>query len=362
MIQIISSFVFFTALSNFALAEVPIPSSGSILNSNPASASPSPSPLNSTSTSTSPIHSEIFYPAGLISKGENTPVIFAVDKTRRLLRVYDFTASRPKILAEFPSDIGKATGDKQRENDHKTPTGIYFLQKRLTQPEIPFSLYGSRAFTTDYPNIFDKRDHKGGSGIWLHAVPDSVPLTRGSRGCVVVRNDVIKKLENFINLKQTPLVIFDKLEEVAETEYDREQNQYRTFFETWRTAWEQHDVDTYIQFYDRSFKNADMNYDQWYRHKKKLKDFYKYIKVTLSEPLIIRNRGQVVIRTLQQYESDKHQDYGIKTIHAHYSKENGFKIVREDWEPRPLPLRNQASESESQTSVGLANPNSEKQN
>lgn len=285
------------------------------------------------------------FPSGLLSLGNHSKVVFVADKARRFLRVYEFENRRPRMVLEVPSDIGKIGGDKERENDHKTPVGIYFLQQKKQQPEIPFSLYGSIAFTTDYPNIFDKRDKKGGSGIWLHAVPDTVPLTRGSRGCVVVRDEIIKKLAPYVTLKETPLVIYDSVEDVKEPDYDTEQKKYLAFFEEWRKAWETQDVDTYIKFYDQTFKNNQMNYSQWYNHKKKLKSTYKFIKVSLSEPLIIRNRGQVVIRTFQEYESDMHKDYGIKTIHAKYSPESGFKIIREDWEPRGrLDMKRQATE------------------
>jgi hypothetical protein len=164
-----------------------------------------------------------------------------------------------------------------------------------------------------------------------------VALTRGSRGCVVVRNDVIKQLDSSIDLHKTPLVIFDHVDQVDAAGYDQERAKFLGYFETWRKAWESEDIDTYMTFYDETFKNNQMNYKQWYEHKKKLKGLYSYIKVKLSEPLIVRNRNQVVIRTFQEYESNQNKDYGLKTIHAHWSPENGFKIIREDWESRPAP-------------------------
>lgn len=294
-----------------------------------------------------PSHSELSAPAtlpsGIVSVGNQSRYLFVVDKTRRFLRVYDFKSKLPHLLLEVPSDIGKKLGDKQRANDFRTPTGIYFLQKKLSPPEIPFQLYGSRAFTTDYPNIFDRRDQKGGSGIWLHAVPDTTPLTRGSRGCVVVRNQIIQQLEQYVTLGETPLVIFDKVDDVPASDFESEQQKFFGFFQQWKSAWETQDVDSYMKFYDTSFRNNQMNYTQWFEHKKRLKSLYKYIKVTLSEPLIIRNRDQVVIRTLQEYESDQHRDFGVKTIHAKYSPDSGFKIIREDWQPSSkVVLRNQA--------------------
>jgi len=136
-----------------------------------------------------------------------------------------------------------------------------------------------------------------------------------------------------VTLKETPIVIYDQLEDVKEDEFKNEQAKYLAFFEQWRSAWEAQDIDSYMKFYDETFRNNQMNYTQWYNHKKKLKSTYKYIKVKLSDPLMVRNRGQIVIRTMQEYESDLHKDVGIKTIHANYSPESGFKIIREDWEP-----------------------------
>lgn len=282
----------------------------------------------------------ITYPQGLValsSRSEFSPYFFVVNKKQRFLRVYENKNGWPEKILETPSDMGKTDGDKTRENDHRTPVGIYFLLDKLTQPAIPFNLYGNLAFTTDYPNIFDRRDDKTGSGIWLHAVPDNVPLTRGSRGCVVVRNDVIRDLGKFVQLHQTPLVIVEEIKELSRDEYQRQREQFLGFVETWRKAWQNEDVDTYMKFYDPTFRNSQMNYTQWYKHKKRLKGLYRDITVELSEPMILHNRDQVVIRLLQHYKSNMHDDFGEKTIHAHYSAENGFHIIREDWKPLKLP-------------------------
>jgi murein L,D-transpeptidase YafK len=279
---------------------------------------------------------EKIYPANLIALSNNdhfSQIAFVVDKTARTLRVYQADGDLPKLLEEHPTDIGKNTGAKERANDGKTPVGIYFLQAKKTQPEIPFGLYGSCAFTTDYPNIFDRREEKGGSGIWLHAVPDQVPLTRGSRGCVVVRNEVIKLLGKYVKLGQTPLLIAQKVDYLDKQTYLDQRQKYLSFFEQWRKSWQDSDVETYIQFYDSTFRNSQMNFNQWYKHKKKLKGLYKFIKVDLLPPTILRNGDQVVIRTIQDYKSDLHKDYGEKTLHAYFSDAVGFKIIREDWRP-----------------------------
>lgn len=280
-------------------------------------------------------------PDGLVMlsrEGHFSQHAFIVDKSKRTLSVYENKNGKLNLISEYPADIGKKDGPKTKENDLKTPVGIYFLQKELTQPEIPFDLYGSLAFTTDYPNIFDKRDYKTGYGIWLHAVPDTIPLTRGSRGCVVVRDDVIKNLKSYVRHYQTPILIYDQVNYVNESQHLENKKNFLQHIEDWRLAWQNHDVDTYIKYYDDTFRNDQMNFRQWYRHKKKLKKIYSYIKVELSEPLILRNEDQVVLRMIQRYESDLHKDYGIKTIHARWSPDVGFKIIREDWSPLIDPM------------------------
>jgi murein L,D-transpeptidase YafK len=275
--------------------------------------------------------------------------VILVDKTTRLLQIWQNEAvtpnnsqnSDPKSLPiaqlknkiEYLADIGKRKGPKTKENDHRTPVGIYFLLERKTQPEIPFDLYGSLAFTSDYPNVFDKREAKSGHGIWLHAIPDSVALTRGSRGCVVVRDSAIKEIESYIQLKETPIVIQEKVEFIKQDDHLKLQQKLLGHIESWRKSWESENVDEYLKYYDETFKNSNMNFKQWSAHKRKLKGTYNFIKVQLGSPMILMSNGQIVIRAVQNYESDLHQDKGIKTIHGFFSETNGFKIVREDWSP-----------------------------
>ncbi len=257
---------------------------------------------------------------------------FLVDKAKRILAVFERDGENIKKILEFPADIGKNDGPKMRRNDHKTPEGIYVLGEKLSQPEIPFDLYGNLAFTTNYPNYFDKLEEKTGSGIWLHAVPDSTPLTRGSRGCVVVRNSVIKKLADYVKLKETPILIFDKVEYISKKEHEIARKKMTQFIEGWRNAWEQQDMDTYMSYYSENFRAPGFNKNSWKAHKSRLKGRYDYVKIGFSQPYIVQHNDQLLIKTLQRYESDKHVDFGVKTVYA-LKDGSTFKIVREEWEP-----------------------------
>jgi murein L,D-transpeptidase YafK len=258
--------------------------------------------------------------------------VFLVDKSARHLAVYERKGETIEKILDVPSDIGKNTGNKSKRDDARTPEGIYFFEKHLYQPAIPFNLYGDMAFTTDYPNIFDRRESKTGSGIWLHAVPDTVPLTRGSRGCVVVRNEIIKKLKAFIKLKETPILIFDKVNYVDKVEHDKRRTKLNEFMEGWRKSWESQDIDKYMTYYDSGFKAPGFNFESWKNHKTKLKNQYKYIKVALSQPFLLLHKDQLIVKTFQKYESDNHADYGVKTLYA-VNTDKGYRIIREEWTP-----------------------------
>lgn len=256
--------------------------------------------------------------------------VFLVDKSARHLQVYERKGETIDKIIDVPSDIGKNNGNKSKRDDFATPEGIYFFEKKLDQTAIPFKLYGEMAFTTDYPNIFDRRESKTGSGIWLHAVPDTVPLTRGSRGCVVVRNEVIRKLREYIKLKETPILIFDKVNYVEKSEHDKRRVALNEFIEGWRKAWESQDIEKYMTYYDKDFKAPGFGFESWKDHKTKMKNQYEFIKVQLSQPFLLLHKDQLIVKTFQRYESNQHTDFGVKTLYA-VKTDTGYKIIREEW-------------------------------
>jgi len=256
--------------------------------------------------------------------------VFLIDKTDRSLTIWQKSADSTKAIRNYPTDIGKNQGDKTSLGDHKTPEGIYTFQEMFEGPNLDFSLYGSRAYTISYPNLFDNLLGKTGSGIWLHAVPDTVALTRGSRGCVVVRNGVIKELSQFINLKKTPIIIRDAVQYVAPELQKKKYQDIAAKIEDWRLAWERKDVNKYIDYYSESFAALGMNKKQWRKYKEELSVKYKEIKIKFSEPSIFEQKNQITVRTLQSYESNEHSDFGEKTIYLTYDGTN-ISIVGEEW-------------------------------
>lgn len=280
-------------------------------------------------------------PASVIAIPKNSeyyrPFVFVVDKSARSLEIWKFEDAkdgRRKLVKSesHPADLGKNLGDKVAEGDHKTPEGIYFLLDRLDGAAIDFKQYGSRAYTTNYPNYFDALDGKTGSGIWLHAVPDDVPLTRGSRGCVVVRNNIIGTLDPYIQLGKTPIVISDKIEPRTAEEMELEQAKLTTWLNLWTAAWTSKAIDQYISFYDQDFKSLGYDKAGWRQYKERLGKQYKNISVQISQPLAIEHRGRAIVRFVQSYSSDQLNDLGEKTLHL-IKREGEWKIINEQWRP-----------------------------
>lgn len=258
---------------------------------------------------------------------------FIADKSQRTLTVWSNKSGHIELYGAFPMDIGKRGGDKQFEGDHKTPEGIYFFQTQLDGDKLNFSEYGKRAFTLDYPNIFDKHFGKGGKGIWLHAIPETKSLLRGSRGCVVVRNEIIEQLTPLIELDKTPMIILDQVSYVDAKELNSPRDSVQAWIKKWKTTWESKNLAEYMTFYSEAFYSMKMNRNQWQKYKEKLNDKYEYIRVEVKAPLILTRHEDTLIKFVQQYESNGLNDIGEKSLYIRKSSDGDIKIMAEKWQP-----------------------------
>ena len=252
------------------------------------------------------------------------------DKGQRTLSVWGKKEGLPYLVEAHPMDMGKKEGDKKYRGDHKTPEGIYFPLSINEGPTLNFDEYGVRAFVLDYPNFFDKRARKTGDGIWLHAIPDTKSLMRGSRGCVVVRNEIIEKITPMIDLNKTPVIILDEAKYITKNELKKRNNNLKTWLENWRAAWASKDLDRYMEFYGDDFRALKMNKKVWRRYKQGLNEKYQSISVKTINPVGFSNGEEAVVTFLQEYESETMKDFGVKTL---YLRQNGdsFTISGEQW-------------------------------
>ena len=263
---------------------------------------------------------------------------FVVDKERRTLTIWKREGHDIDLVAAHPIDYGKIEGDKQISGDKKTPEGIYFFLKELSGSELNFEEYGSFAYTMDYPNHFDRLADKTGYGIWLHGIPDSKSLKRGSRGCVVLRNNIIQTVHKYISLNQTPIIVSKKITYVPKTMRPSAKDSINRWLNSWITSWETKDINLYMSHYADNFKSHQFNKRRWKRYKEALNEKYQFIKVSIERPLIIRNDSQYIVQFIQSYQSDKLTDIGQKTLYLKQEADGKLKITGEEWASLPSNL------------------------
>ncbi len=296
-------------------------------------------------------------PAPLLALANNTGAFsqyaFLVDKKQRTLTVWQYHDNMIKLVSSWPTDIGQNDGDKRVEGDKRTPEGVYFFQTQMDGRKVSYDEYGVRIFTLDYPNYFDRLEKKTGNGIWFHAIPETKTLKRGSRGCVVVRNETIEHLSSYIDLKRTPMVITNEVEYIEPAKWQELRNTYHKWIEDWRKAWMGKDLEGYLAWYSETFRSNGMNKQKWRAYKKGLADRYKFIDVNLKDVQIFNQGPKIVFRFVQEYKSDQKEDYGTKILYALKTGEK-YEIIGESWEPIP---NRTVSSSASPASAASANSN-----
>lgn len=273
-------------------------------------------------------------PQGIIKMGSGefySPYAFVVEKSSKKLFVIENVNGQVKIIHTHESDVGKKPGAKHKLNDHKTPEGVYFFSKWIPGSKLDREKYGIGAFVSNYPNLFDRRAGRNGYGIWLHAIADKVGLDRGSRGCVVVRNDTLEKLREYVSFNQTPFVIFDEINWVTPGDQLDQSSKLTAALSQWRKAWESKDMDTYMSFYAEDFKFKGYNKKRWRRFKERLARKYENIQVNLSTPLLMAHGKNLVAKFYQDYRTDSHGDFGEKTLHLQMDDNGQFRIISESW-------------------------------
>jgi len=263
--------------------------------------------------------------------------LLIVDKSSHKLFVYSNYSSQP--LAQFRVTTGKNQGQKQFEGDSKTPEGIYFFSRIISEPDLPKTEdYGEKAFVTDYPNPYDRNEGRNGHGIWLHGAhdPEKTSTPNNSRGCVVMTNENLTQVSKYIYLNQTPLCIYEQVPMIPEQEIVARRQRFLDILSRWKQCWEEKDTDAYISYYADSFTSNGMDRDAFRRHKNQLNNRYRYIRIFLNNLSIYSYTNYNVALFNQVYLSDLNLFHNHKIQYWNRQNRNdGYTIL--DEKSRRLP-------------------------
>jgi len=103
-----------------------------------------------------------------------------------------------KVINEYPIELGRyPVGDKEKENDMKTPEGCYDIIQKKKGMQTNYY----KALLINYPNEEDKKKGKTGSLIEIHGLGSGLPGNNGGSnwtwGCIAVSNSAMDEIYKF---------------------------------------------------------------------------------------------------------------------------------------------------------------------
>ncbi len=103
------------------------------------------------------------------------------------------------------------------------------------------------------------------------------------------------------------------------------------FMQTWVSAWESGEIETYIALYDSAFQANKQTRQDWYSDKKEKFARARAIHVKCDDVAISSNSRMTWTVTFRQdYRSDNYRDLGQKTLLIH-GYPGQIKILTEEW-------------------------------
>lgn len=240
---------------------------------------------------------------------------------------------QPRIVREMYGTIGKNGIGKQREDDGRTPLGVYLITRELQDQALP-ELYGSGAFPVDYPNAWDRQLKRTGYGIWLHGVPRShySRAPRSSEGCVAVANQDLDSLKPFIQPGNTRAIFARQLNWHVADELQAQREAFQKRLEAWLAAWNRIDTPAYLDFYAADFAADGMTRDDFAEHKTRVNAAKTRIDVSL-EQLSIYNypdgENLRMVEYTQHYRSNNYSASDRKQQFWQQADDGQWYILRE---------------------------------
>ena len=272
-------------------------------------------------------------PSNILQLSAQHKYAILVDLQRARLYLIENQGGEPKVIRHFYAAMGKLGAGKEVSGDQRTPIGVYHVTDWLPGEGLP-DLYGAGAFPVNYPNAWDHRLGRTGSGIWLHGVPSDTytraPLS--SQGCVTMANDDLMWLKPYIKTGSTPVILARSVEWVDQQQARAERDALLAKIEDWRSRWAALDTDAYLAYYDDEFTSGGMSLISFAAHKRRVNSAKKYVKVQLKNLDLFRYPDQddlVLAQFTQDYRSDNYTSRSQKQQFWRQAQDGDWRILLE---------------------------------
>jgi murein L,D-transpeptidase YafK len=223
-------------------------------------------------------------PRYLVQLQPDQKFAIVVDTSKSTLYVFENRNGSARYLADYYISSGKSGVDKLREGDKKTPLGVYHVTSSMPKEKLA-DLYGVGAFPINYPNEWDRREGRGGSGIWLHGTPSDTfsRPPQASDGCVVLTNRDLEAIRQRVQIGLTPVIISSNVEWVQPQAVTGLRQELSAMVEQWRRDWEGLNTDKYLTHYSQSFNAGGQDYKAFAQQKKQVNGGKQWVKVKLEK-------------------------------------------------------------------------------
>ena len=203
-------------------------------------------------------------PANFVRLSQRNQHAIAVDASRARLYLFENTPQGLRLVADYYASVGKLGTDKNVEGDLKTPLGIYYVTNTL-DPNSLKDLYGAGALPINYPNPYDMRRGKTGSGIWLHGVPQDqfARAPKATDGCVAISNPDLQDVLKRVEIRTTPVVILPKIDWVNPAQSNADAAAFDRAFAAWRSAKQAGDLERTMAMYQGDFNSYGKTLADW---------------------------------------------------------------------------------------------------
>jgi murein L,D-transpeptidase YafK len=271
--------------------------------------------------------------------------VLVVEKSTHKLLLYENNKSEPKLIKVYNIATGKVTGNKEFQGDKKTPEGIYSFQNFHSRKFLIDKygkeglIYGAGAFTMNYPNVIDRRNGKTGGGIWLHSAENDSRVNKNlvSRGCVVAKDFDLKEISQYIDLKNTQIIVTHNISFIRKETWLKNKEEISNTIVNWAKSWQAKDFSNYIEQYSKKEFHSESkgNFYGYKAYKQAVFSRPGNPQINFRNISILNNKNYAVVTLEQSYKSDIIEDIGKKVLYLKRNSEYKWKIVSETWSRLP---------------------------
>jgi murein L,D-transpeptidase YafK len=255
-----------------------------------------------------------------------------VDTSKSTLYVFENRNGAAHYLADYYISSGKNGIDKLREGDKKTPLGVYHVTSSMPREKLA-DLYGSGAFPINYPNEWDRREGRKGSGIWLHGTPSDTfsRPPQASDGCVVLTNRDLDAIRQRVQVGITPVIISSGIEWVQPTAITGVRQELTGALESWRRDWESLDTDRYLKHYSPAFTSGTQDYRAFAQHKRQVNGGKQWVKVKVERVsmLLYPGKQRLAVVTFDQDYASSNLSNKMRKRQYWLKEGSGWRIIHE---------------------------------